>query len=291
MLMRILFYVLVLGLAFLIYVRLLERSTLFLPSRVVDQTPADAGLAFQEMTFSTEDGVALQGWWVPAPADPGQAATIVFLHGNAGNIGDRIPKLAMFHRLGANVFIFDYRGYGRSRGRPTERGMYRDALAAYDAAVSQAGARADRLVVYGASLGGVAATYLAAQRPVAGLILDSTFTSAVDMARIIVPWIPTCLISIQLDSLGRISQIRTPKLFIHSPADETVPYRLGRKLFDAAVEPKQFLTVQGGHNDGYLESEEIFTAGIAGFLRQVIDQPVNDRPPAEPAAVTPGEAR
>ena len=266
--MRFVIYGLFIILALLVYVRIVERTLLFAPSRLLGRTPADLHLVFEDVYILTADGVRLNAWFIKADKDYPTASTVLYLHGNAGNIAGRLEKLAFFQKMGLNVFIVDYRGYGKSAGSPTEKGMYLDALAAYDYLTQQRGVPAASIVIYGASLGGAAAIDLAKQRSAAALILDSTFTSAVDMAKIILPVVPSFFISLKLDSVNKIKTLTLPKLFIHSPSDETVPFALGRRLFEAAPLPKEFLEIQGGHNDGYLVSERTFIGGIRAFLRQ-----------------------
>lgn len=239
---------------------------MFFPALWILATPKDAGLEFEDIFFTTEDRVRISGWLVKAAKNPDKAATVLFFHGNAGNIGDRVEKIRNFHDMGLNVFIVDYRGFGKSEGRPSERGMYLDAQAAYDYLAGRTDIDKKRIIVYGASMGGVAAIDLAARRPVAGLIADSTITNAADMAKKILPFIPTFLLNVKLDNIAKIPGVTAPKLFIHSPDDEMVPFRLGQKLFDAAAEPKEFLTISGTHNEGYALSERLYVPGVEGFL-------------------------
>lgn len=255
------------GLAGLIaYVRFIEATTIFLPNKHLSFTPKQIGIPFEEIFFRTKDRLRLNGWLVKSVSAKRPAATLLFLHGNAGNMGDRLDKIKLFRQLGLNVFIVDYRGYGLSEGRPTEQGMYLDALAAFDYLKTRRDIDINKICVYGESLGGVAATYLAAHRPVAGLIADATFSSAADMGRHIMPVIPSFLISVKMDSLQRVKAMAVPKLFIHSTEDETVPYALGKKLYQAAAAPKQFLKITGGHNDGHLAPQTTYVNGIKNFL-------------------------
>lgn len=270
MFMRMLIYLAVFTALFFLYVRYLEKRSLFYPIARVDHTPAEIGFAFEDVAIRTPDGLTLHGWWVPAQ---NSGATLIFFHGNAGNIGDRLGKIELFHHLGLNILIFDYRGYGQSEGRPSEAGIYKDALGAYDYLRTRRDVDSQRVVFYGASLGGAVAVDLARKRPCAALIVDSSFTNAVDMAKTLYPFAPAFLVQARLDSLGKIGGVAAPKLFIHSRDDEIVPFRLGRKLFEAAPEPKEFLEVAGSHNDGHMESEEIFTNGIEYFLQQYVFSP------------------
>jgi len=266
MTMKILAYLVVGFLFLIIYVRFLESVSLFLPSRKIVATPNDAGMNFEDIYFTTEDHVRINAWLIKTQRDPGKAPTFLYLHGNAGNISDRVEKVAEFYEMGINVFIIDYRGYGRSQGKITEGGMYKDTLAAYEYLLSRQDIDHAKIVVYGASIGGVPAVDLASKRPVAALIADSTFTSAVDMGKMIAPFIPSFLISIKMDSLSKIDKVKAPQLFIHSPDDDTVPYKFGQKLYEAAPGPKEFIEISGTHNDGYAISRDVFFPGIRNFL-------------------------
>ena len=256
--------VVVFGVFFLMPYRI-ERMFCYYPMKQVDADPSTAGLPFEELQLRAEDGIRIHGWFVPRA---GARATLLILHGNAGNIGHRVPWIEMLHRAGAGVLIIDYRGYGRSAGQPLEEGLYRDARAAYAWWREKRSPAAEKLVVVGESLGGAVATELAAREPVAGLILQSTFTNAWDMAKTILPLgLLQPLTSIRFDSVGRIARIRCPKLFIHGNRDEIIPFRLGRKLFELAPEPKEFYEVQGaGHNDLPWVAGPEYEARIARFL-------------------------
>ena len=247
------------------YIKYVEISTVFVPSKILVTNPGKISLPFEEVYFQS-GGNRLHGWLVKSAAQDRPVMTILFLHGNAGNIGDRLDKIGMFHRLGLNVFVFDYRGYGISEGRPTEKGLYEDAGAAYDFLVSRNGIDPKGIIAYGESLGGAPAVDLALRRQLRALIIDSTFTNAVDMGRRLLPWAPSFLISSKFDSLSKIKKVTVPILEIHSRNDEIVPYDLGQKLFAAAPEPKQWLEVTGTHNDAYLFARDKFTSGIGAFV-------------------------
>ncbi len=250
-------------LLFLGLVRYLEKTSLFYPSRVMSGTPHDAGMAFEEVYFSAEDGVRLHGWFIPAPS---ARLNLLYFHGNAGNISGRVDKIALLRTLGFNVLVFDYRGYGRSAGKPSELGLYRDGRAAYDLLAGRKDVGRLPIVLYGASLGGAVAVDVATHRRPAALITEETFTNAGDMARVYYPVVPTFLLSLRLDSDRKLASIICPKLFIHSPQDEIVPMAVGRKLFAAAAGPKEFLEVEGGHNEIFFRSADKVKAGIQAFL-------------------------
>lgn len=261
--MKLIISLLVFSLILLIYTRYLEKTSLFYPSRNISSFPDQAGLPYEDIFVTTKDGIKLQAWFIPQPK---AKSTLIFFHGNAGNIGDRLEKIALFNQLGVNVLIISYRGYGNSEGSPSENGIYLDAQAAYDYLLSRTDINMDNIIVYGASLGGAPAIDLAFHRNVKALILDSTFTSAVDMAKVIYPFIPRIFLSVKLDNASKMQKISCPKLIIHSEDDEIVPYSLGRKLFEISAEPKIFLDIEGGHNDGHIVDAEVFTDGIRKFL-------------------------
>jgi len=202
--------------------------------------------------FDTSDGVRLHGWWArPGEAELGTAdMVLLFFHGNAGNLSDRAELMMRLVRLPVQVFMIDYRGYGRSEGRPGEQGLYRDADAAWRHVTHDRGGPPTRVILFGKSLGGAVAIDLASRATPAGLIVESSFTSVPDMAAHHYPVVPRALIRTRMDSLAKISGVRTPKLHIHSKADEVVPYELGLRLYEAAPKPKRFLEVEGaGHNE------------------------------------------
>ena len=263
--MRIFIYLIIAVILFALYVRYLEATSVFYPARTIERTPAQLGLNFEDIYFKTSDNVTLNGWFVK---NPQAKATMIFFHGNAGNISDRLEKIALFHQMGINVFIVDYRGYGKSEGKPTENGIYLDALAAYDYLITRKDINPKTIFVYGASLGGVVAVDLANQRPLAGLIIDSSFSSAVDMAKIIYPFVPSFFISIKMDSMPKIKNLAVPKLFMHSEEDETVPIALGLKLYKAAPGPKTFIKLKGAHDEAFMMDKKLFTESITRFLKE-----------------------
>lgn len=262
---RLLWYIFFIVVVFVLYVRYLEATSVFHPSGDISVTPKELGLAYEDVYFRTEDGFLLHGWFVKS-SDP-KAATVLYFHGNAGNLSDRVEKVGMLAGLGLNVFIIDYRGYGLSDGKPSEKGIYKDAVAAFDYLLSRKDIDHKKIISYGASLGGVVAVDLATQRPLAALIVDSSFTSAKDMAKVVYPFIPSFMVSLKMDNAAKIKSITIPKLFMNSPDDATVPYFLGQKLFDTAPGPKEFNELTGGHNDSHLQTKE-YISGVAQFLRK-----------------------
>ena len=227
----------------------LLNGLLYFPSRSFYATPTDVGLRHEDVRFEAEDGTRLHGWWIPAPRQPA-SAHVLLSHGNAGNIGDRVLHARLLSDAGLDVFLFDYRGYGRSEGNPDEEGTYRDARAARAAWLRQAGVDAARLVYLGESVGGAVALALAVEAPPLGLVLQSAFTSIREMGRRHYPFIPSAVVPDAYPNLRRIAQLKSPLLVIHGDRDDIVPVGHGRALFDAAPPPKRLEIVRGaGHND------------------------------------------
>jgi hypothetical protein len=249
---------------------LFQAKLVYFPMPEVAATPADAGLAYEDVAFTASDGVELHGWFVPAPEHEAEPLAVLFCHGNAGNIGHRLDTLRILHELGLAAFIFDYRGYGNSGGRPGEQGTYLDAAAAWEHLTGQRGVAPGRVVAWGRSLGGAVAAWVAAQRDPAAVILESTFTSVPDMGARLYPFLPVRpLARIRYDTEARLADITCPVLVIHSPSDDIVPFALGRQLYERAKEPKSFLEIGGGHNEGYLLDAAAYARGVDRFLDSV----------------------
>jgi fermentation-respiration switch protein FrsA (DUF1100 family) len=260
-----------LGLAALIYFR--QSSLVFLPEmdRGLRASPADISLPFTALKLATADGETIDGWFVPADAKREARALVIFFHGNAGNIGHRLEYLRMFHELGLATLIIDYRGYGRSSGSPSEQGTYLDAAAAWRHATQVLEFPAGRIVLFGESLGGGVAAQLASTGRPAALVLASTFTSVPDMGADLYPLLPVRLLArIHYNTLERLPQIKAPILVIHSRDDDIIPYAHGRRLFEAAGQPKQFLELEGGHNEGFVFGREVWIRHLDRFLQQVL---------------------
>jgi len=262
--LQLLSFIFIIGLI-LFYLRYFERHTLFFPSRDLEVLPKESGLDFEEVFFKTSDQKKLNAWFIPLP---GAKYTVLFCHGNAGNISHRLEKIKFFHCLGCRVFIFDYRGYGKSSGSPSQAGLYLDAQAAYDYLLAR-GIKANEIIGFGESLGGAFMIDVASKNKIRALVVESTFSSGKDMAKAIYPFLPYWLFSLRLDSASKIKSITIPKLIIHSLNDEIVPYRLGRKLYELAAAPKEFLQIQGAHNNCFYDSEAILKEKIADFLSRL----------------------
>lgn len=263
--MQILISLIIVIALFVIGIRCLEYKSIFYPVRSIAATPAFIGIPFEDIFFKTEDGVSINAWLVKSSTARG---TVIICHGNAGNIGDRLEKIRLFHQLGFNVFIIDYRGYGKSQGRPSEAGLYKDAVGAYDYLRTRKDIDHKHLIGYGASLGGAVIIDLATRRELAALIIHSSFTNAADMAKTIYPFLPSFLLGTKLDSLTKVRTLKTPKIFIHSREDEMIPFRLGERLYQEAAAPKEFLESSGGHNDILLDFEEKIARELVTFLRR-----------------------
>jgi hypothetical protein len=246
-----------------ILVRFLEYKSLYFPLSKIEATPKDIEVDYEDVTVTTTDGIRISGWFIPAK---NPRATLLFCHGNGGNISHRLEKISMFNFLGLNVFIFDYRGYGKSNGSPSEKGLYLDAEAAYQYLLHEKGFSPEGIIAYGESLGGAVAVDLASRHELGGIIIEEGFTSAKDMGETILPFIPSSIYKSEFDSLKKIKNITSPKLIFHSPDDEIVPFKFGKKLFDEAAEPKEFVQLQGGHNNAFLISEELFMGKIDQFI-------------------------
>ena len=256
-------YVAVVALAYFFQERLL-----YFPLRGIAVTPASRGLTYENVSIETEDGLKISGWFVPAEQSRG---VVLFFHGNAGNISHRLDSLEPFHRLGLSTLIIDYRGYGQSEGKPTEAGTYLDAEAAWRYLVNERHVSPSEIILFGRSLGGAIAAWLAVTHPPQALILESTFTSVPDVAAQAYPILPVRPLSrIHYNTLQRLPEINVPLLIVHSPNDEVIPYSHGQKLYAAANEPKEFLQLRGGHNEGFIISTTEYEAKLAAFIAEYV---------------------
>ena len=228
--------------------RAVMGTLLYFPSREILETPADAGLEFEDLQIETDDGERLHGWWVPSHQER-TAGHMLMFHGNGGNIGDRVLQAGLLAGAGFDVMLFDYCGYGQSSGRPDERGTYRDARAAQRAIVARNDCDPARVVYLGESLGGAIAAELALSSPPRALILQSAFTNLRDVARHHYP-LPRAVIPDAYPTISRIGSIGAPLLVLHGDRDSTVPLAHGKALYEAAREPKRLHVFPGlGHND------------------------------------------
>lgn len=246
-----------------------EQNQVYHPSREFRSTGRELGRHFEEATFKAEDGVSLHGWFFPADTNAARVQMAALIcHGNAGNIGDRLEIVEAYLRAGLNVLVFDYRGYGRSGGRPSEAGTYQDAEAAMQWLQGK-GFAPGNVLLHGESLGGGVASEIAVRQPVAGLILQSTFTSIPDIGAELFPWLPVRLISrIRYDTQSKLGKVRVPVMVMHSRSDSLIRYHHAEKNFAAANEPKLLWELKGDHNN-YLDEVEQFVEGVERFLKMV----------------------
>ena len=229
------------------------------PAPAVD--PGALGLPFEEARITTEDGVALHGWFLPGGPD-----AVLVSHGNAGSIAGRLAHAEAFLGMGRSVLLYDYRGYGRSEGRPGEEGTYRDAVAAFDWLVAR-GFAPGQITAYGESLGAAVTVELARRREPGRLVLEHAFLSVPEIGARVYPWLPVRLLSrIRYDSLAAAPELRLPVLVVHSPGDDLVPIAHGRQLHEALPGPKQFLETGGGHNDGGFLQRAEWREAVRRFL-------------------------
>lgn len=241
-----------------------QSSMIFFPYATLDQTPAEWGLVYEDVFLDTEDGVRLHGWYIPRH---GSKQALLFFHGNAGNISHRGASVEIFHRLGLNVFIFDYRGYGKSEGKPDEKGLYKDARAAWRYLSKERGFGQEEIILFGRSLGGAVAAELATEIQPGGLILESTFSSAKDVANAVFPVLSRLIfLRYDFDTAAHVRRVACPVLVLHSPDDEIIPFRLGEKVFQAANEPKSFVKMRGDHNSGILMSQPDYERALGAFV-------------------------
>ncbi len=266
--LKILFLILGCYLILVVLTFFFQGRMVFFPDPHIVATPGSIGLDFEEVWLTASDGTVLHSWFVPGPGR-GSGVTALFFHGNAGNISHRLEMLEVIHELGLNCLIFDYRGYGRSRGTPSERGMYKDGEAAWNWLVRDRGVPVDKIVCWGRSLGGPVAARLAGDHGPGALIIESTFTSLPDLGQKIYPFLPVNLISrLRFPTRKHVQELSCPVLVVHSTEDEIVPFAFGKKLFRAAPEPKRFLRIHGGHNNGFVLSRKIYVDGVREFLTE-----------------------
>ena len=258
----------------LVYV--FQSRFVYFPIRTLSTDPSSIGLRFEDVYFETEDGVTLHGWFIP---HDGARGVILFCHGNAGNISHRLDSIRVFHRLGLDVFIFDYRGYGQSEGKPTERGTYEDAEAAWRYLIEEHQVIPSEVVVFGRSIGGAVGAWLAQNHKPRLLILESTFTSLRDVAATLYPFFPVKrLLRFEYNTAEYLGGVNCPVLIIHSRNDEIMPFSQGQQLFEVAREPKTFLEISGTHNEGFITSGRHYEEGLDAFISAFISERVEPEP-------------
>jgi uncharacterized protein len=250
--------------AFVLLIYLFQGRILYSGDRVVRITLDRIAVPYEDLTLQPDDGVHLAAWYVPARESRG---TVIFCHGNGGNMGNYLNTVLVHHSLGLNVLIFDYRGYGESEGETTEEGTYKDAEAAWRYLVEDRRVPPESIILHGRSLGGSIAAWLAERHHSRALILESSFTSFPDRGQQIMPFVPMRLIArFQYNTLEAVEKVTYPVLVIHSRQDETIPFSHAERLYEAAAKPKTLLEIHGSHNNGPDESEGIYVEGIRRFL-------------------------
>ena len=243
----------------------LENSIIFHPDRGLDDKPSNWGLIYEDILFPTPDGQTLHGWFFPGSKS---LPLLLFCHGNAGNICHRIENVSFLVKKGISVLLFDYRGYGQSTGKPSERGIYIDGIAAYDYLTASKKFCPEEIAVFGRSLGGAVALEIALQRKVRCLIIESTFTSTRDMSKRMFPFfVFSPFLPHHYHNSRKIRKISVPKLIIHGKNDKIVPFAMGKKLFEQSTGTKEFLPIDGaGHNDTYIIAGEPYFDSLSHFI-------------------------
>ncbi len=250
----------------------IENRFVFHPDKNVYSTPDDRELEYDDVTFCTEDGLKLNGWFIPGKTKSptgGNLFTLLWFHGNAGNISHRLESIKMLHdRVPINIFIFDYRQYGRSEGKISEQGTYIDAKAAFEYLHSRKDINHKKIIFFGCSLGSAVAVDLSLKERCCGLILETPFTSIKELAKFLYPFLPLgYIIQTKYDSIAKMKDVEVPLLIIHGDKDELVPIEQGRKLYESANEPKEFYTIQGAtHNNTYIVGGEEYFNTIRRFV-------------------------
>jgi fermentation-respiration switch protein FrsA (DUF1100 family) len=247
----------------------MQPAFLYSPVRQVPYNPSDINLPFENIVFETKDRLKLSAWFIPAEK---AELTVLFCHGNGGNMTHRLDTINILNELGLNCFIFDYRGYGASEGKPSEAGTYRDAEAAYKWLTQKKSISPENIILFGRSLGGSIAAYLATKIEAKALIVESSFTSYVDIGKKFYPYMPIRLAAIySYPTIDYIRRVRYPVMIIHSRNDEIIPFEFGLRLYDAANEPKEFIEISGSHNDGFLFSGETYRKAWSNWLEFLKD--------------------
>jgi len=275
MLKRFAIYSVLIILFIMILPKFIEKGLIFHPDKGNDSITPDAyGIEYDDVTFRTEDGLNLHGWFVPGKkSSPDEDLhTLLWFHGNAGNINHRLGNIKMLHeRVPVNVFIIDYRQYGRSEGKISEKGTYIDAGAALAHLHSRKEINQEKIIFFGRSLGSAVAVELALKEKCRALILETPFTSILEMGKKLYPFLPvSLLLKTKYDSLSKIRNIKVPILIMHGDKDDLVPFEHGKRLYDMANEPKEFYTIPGaGHNDTHIVGGDEYFDVIRNFVKKL----------------------
>ncbi len=251
--------------AFGLWFSMLEDRFIYYPDKQLIDKPQNYSWPFEDVWLTTQDRVKLHAWWIGHSSLP---ITVLFLHGNAGNISHRLDRLASFGVLTVRFFMLEYRGYGQSQGKPSEQGLYEDAQTAYRYLIGK-GVNVKNLILFGESLGGAVAIDLAAKEKIGKVVVESTFTSIREMAKNVMPFVPISLVSDGFNSVEKLKRVRSSILIVHGSNDTLVPIEMGRRLFQAANTPKLFYEVKGAdHNDVYIIGGEAYRRKLFTFLTQ-----------------------
>lgn len=249
----------------LLYIK--QPSFVFYPQKKIEVSPKDWGLDYESVKLKLEDNVKISGWYIPHPV---AEKTILFFHGNGGNISHRGDSIYIFHKLKFNILIIDYAGYGESEGTVSEKSMYQSAEAAWQYLINNKNTVPESIIIFGRSLGGAVAVDLASKVKAGGLILESTFSSLRDIVEIhFSKWSKLIYLRYVFDSFDKIKKVTFPVLVIHSPDDEVIPFQLGQTLFENIESEKTFLKIQGGHNDGFMQSIGYYMPSIRRFAQSI----------------------
>lgn len=234
-----------------------------LPGRTLSTTPGSIGLGYDDVSIETSDGETLHGWFIAGTS----TQVLLFFHGNAGNISHRLESIRQFQELGLSVLIIDYRGYGQSTGRTTEKGIYRDAEAAWQYLIGGRGMDASDIIIFGRSLGASVASWLAARHQPSALIIESSFTSVPDIAKDLYPWLPARWLSrLSHATRDHVRDVKCPVLVVHSRDDEIIPFKHGEAIYASANEPRTLLVLRGTHNNAFLWDKAAYMDGLGKFL-------------------------
>ena len=250
----------------ILFLYFLQNRMIFIPYKEVGGTPSDIGLEFEEVNLKSRGGANINGWFIPAE---NAEYTILFCHGNAGNISHRLDTISIFNKLPANFFIFDYQAYGKSTGNISEKNLYGDVTAAWDYLTKTKNIPAEKIIIAGRSLGGSIAAHAAAEFSPGGLILESTFTSMPEIAGERLPFVPVkWLLKYKLPTIDNLAKVKCPVLIIASQDDSIIPFKHGKKLFEKAPEPKTFLELTGDHDDCYFLCRTKYIAALTNFINK-----------------------
>ena len=267
-----LIFIIIFILFIMVFMSFIEKRLIFIPDKDLYTTPGDWGLEYDDVTFHTEDGLKLNGWFIPGKTKYMTADnlfTLLWFHGNAGNISHRLENIKLLYdRVPVNIFIFDYRQYGKSEGKVSEQGTYIDARASLVYLKSRKDINHERIIIFGRSIGSAVAVDLAVKGKCCALILETPFTSMKDLAKYLYPFLPIgYILQTKYDSISKIRDIKVPVLILHGDKDELAPFEQGRKLYEAANEPKEFYTIPGAtHNDTYVVGGEEYFDVIRRFV-------------------------